>query len=287
MPEQAFEIDGMSMRTEAYNVSTQTGRWEMPGPRGDDLTLPGRSGYVFAPNKPLDAGVGSLAVWCIAKVPSTGAIPATQTLRQSQFSANMALLQRVFTRRHRLVTLRAQQADASWRTAAVQFTEWASPIVSAGGTRAEWSIGYTIPDVFWKDETDTTQQTATGATLPKTLDLTSFTNMTGIIEDAVITVTGPITNPRVTDTETGAWIQYTGTLASSAVWTIDCKAFTSSVAPTVGSVLAATSHAGSYRFLIIPNLNGVNAYPQLVLSGSGGGTNTKFGVIARRKWVTA
>lgn len=278
-----FEIDGMSMRTEAYNVSTLTGRFSMPSARGDDQVLPGRSGYVFTPNKPLDAGLGALAIWVVAKNPSNGTIPATQTLREAQFRSNMALLQRVFTRRHRLVTLRAGQPDGSVRQAQVQFTDWGEPEVQAQGTRAQWVIGFTIPAVFWKDESDTSQQTAANSTLPKNLDLSSFADMTGFIEDAVITVTGPITNPRVTDAETGAYIQYTGSLTGSDVWTIDSGQFISNKNAT--SVLSTTQHVGGYRFLTIPNIFGTSSTPRLTLSGTGGGSTTKFGVVARRKWV--
>lgn len=277
-----LEIDGLNMRSAAWNVATLTGRFSMPPARGDDLVLPGRSGYIPMLNKPYDAGLGVLAVW-VTGANSNGTFPATQTLRQTQMRTNLAQMQRFFTRKHRLSTIRAWQPDGSIRQAAVQFSDWGEPTVQAEGTRAEWTIGFTIPGVFWKDESDTTQQTAAGSSLPKTLTLTSFDNMTGVIEDAVLSVTGPITNPRITDPETGQWVQYTGTLANSAVWTVDCGAFTSKIGAT--DVLSATTNGGGYRFLTVSNIFGTSTTPQLVLSGSAGGTNTKFGIVARRKWL--
>jgi hypothetical protein len=277
-----LEIDGINMRTSAWNVSTQTGRFSMPPVRGDDLVLPGRSGYVFTPNKPYDAGIGVLSVW-VTGANSNGTFPTTHTLRQQQMRTNIAQMQRMFLRRHKLSTIRAWQPDGSIRQCLAQWTDWGEPTVQADGTRAEWTMGFSIPGVFWKDETDTSQQTATGSTLPKTLSLTSFDNMTGVIEDSVLSVTGPITNPRITDSETGQYVQYTGTLASSAVWTVDCGAFTSLVGAT--NVLSSTTHGGGYRFLTISNVFGSSTTPQLVLTGTAGGTNTKFGIVARRKWV--
>jgi len=278
----ALEIDGVNMRSQAWNVATLTGRFSMPAARGDDLQLPGKSGYVFTANKPFDAGIGVLALW-VTGANSDGTLPATQTLRQQQMRTNLATMQRFFTRRHRLSVIRATQPDGSIRQASVQFTDWGEPEVQAEGTRISWTIGFTIPGVFWRDESDTTQQTATGATLPKTLDLTSFANMTGVIEDAVFSVTGPITNPRITDRETGQYVEYIGTLASSSVWTVDAGAFTSVVGAS--SVLSSTRHSGGYNFLTISNIFGTSTTPSLQLTGTAGGTNTKFGVVARRKWI--
>jgi hypothetical protein len=277
-----IEIDGVDMRTQAYNAATRTGRYSMPGRRGEDLVLAGRSGYSFVANKPYDAGLGALSVW-VTGANANGTIPATQTLRRTSFETNMSLFQRLFTRRHKLSTLRAAQPDGTIRRAFVQWQEWGEPSVQAGGTRAEWSIGYTIPAVFWEDESTSSQDSAVGATLPKNLDLSTFANMTGVIEDSVITVTGAITNPRVTDAETGAYVQYTGTVASAQTWVINVANSTSVV--NAVSQLANTTHTGGYLFLVIPNIFGASSTPRLVLSGTSGNANTKLNVVARRKWV--
>lgn len=278
-----LEIDGMNMRTSAWNVSTQTGRFSLPAGRGDDLILPGRDGTVFVPNKPLEAGIGVLSVW-VTGANSNGTFPATQTLRQAQFKTNMAQFQRMFMRRHKLSTIRSTQPDASVRQALVQWVDWQEPEIQAEGTRAQWTIGFSIPSVFWQDESDTTQQTAANSTLPKTLSLSSFDNMTGFITDAVLSVTGPITNPRITDSETGQYVEYIGTVSGSEVWTIDCGAFTS--LKNAVNVLSSTRHAGGYRFLTVSNIFGSSTTPQLVLSGTAGSTTTKFGIVARRKWAS-
>jgi hypothetical protein len=279
-----LEIDGLNMRTEAWNVSTLTGRYSMPTLRGEDLTVPGRSGYYFVPGKASEAGVGALAVWVAGKNPD-GTIPGTQTGRVAKFKENLALIQRVFQRRHRLSTMRAGQTDGTFRVAQVQWVEWSEPEVQAGGTWAQWSIGYSIPSVYWSDEDARSQVTSASSTLPKDLNLTQFADMTGVIDDALISVTGPITNPRVTDAETGHYIELIGTVASGEVWIVDVGASTSTRNGV--SVLQNTRHAGSYRFLTISNLYGLSGTPRLVLSGSGGGGTTRFGIVARRKWVSA
>lgn len=282
MTELGLEIDGVSMRTEAFNVSTQNGRWSLPAKRGDDTVISARSGYTFVPNKPFEAGSGVLTVWAVGKN-LDGTVPATHTLRQQALRDNVARLQRFFTRTHRLSHLRAEQPDGTWRVADVQWTDWEDPDVSAGGTRAEWTIGYSIPGVWWSDETQTTQSSPAGAALPYTFDLSAFANMTGQLEDAVLTVTGPLTNPRITDAETGAWVQFTGSISTGQTWVIDNSMWTSRA--NNADALATTTHAGNYRLLTIPNCYGLSNTPRLVLSGTGVALTTKLTVTGYRKWA--
>lgn len=243
-------------------------------------------------NKPFEEGVGALALWAIGATtspattgPTVGdrVLPATVEGRRQAFEQNMQTVMRFFTRPHRLSAIRAQQADGSVRRALVEWKEWSEPEVQAGGTRAEWGISYIIPGVWWEDETVTTQTSVAAASLA-TLDLTQFSGMTGIIDDAVITVFGPITNPKIQDMETGQWVQYSGTVAAGQSWVIDCGAFTSMVG--VSSVLANTKHGGGYRFLTIPNCYGLSNTPRIAMTqGTSLGATTALRVSARRKWV--
>lgn len=211
-------------------------------------------------------------------------VPNTLAGQRQAFEDNLNRLLRLFTRPHKLSTIRAAQPDGSIRRAQVEWQEWSEPEVMAGGTRAEFGIGYVIPSVWWEDENSTTQAATAGATLPKTLDLTSFNGMTGIIEDAVLTVAGPITNPRITDEESGAYIEYTGTVPTGQSWVIDVAAATSQVNNV--SVMTNTKHAGNFKLFVIPNCYGTTDTPRLTLSGSAGGTATNLSVTARRKWAT-
>lgn len=281
-----LEIDGIDFRGHGFNAVSRSGRYNLPNKRGENLVLPGASGATFLPNKPLEVGVGTLSVFVVGMTTSgeNVVIPATHALRKQAFEDNMAILMRLFTRPHRLSVIRAADPAGGIRRASVEWKEWGEPEVMAGGTRAEFSIGYEIPGVWWEDESATVQSATAGATLPKTLNLTSFTGMTGFIEDAVFSVPGPITNPRITDSQTGAWVQYTGTVPNGQTWTLDVAAATSIVNSL--SVMANTTHVGGYKLLTIPNeYNGTNT-PQLVLSGSGGGTNTNLTVTAKRKWAS-
>ena len=270
-----LEVDGVSFRGQGFGAATRSGRYSIPARRGENLILPGASGSTFVKNKPFEEGLGALAVWAIgATTDGSGglSVPSTFAGQRQAFEANMATVMRLFTRGHRLSTIRAAQPDGSIRRALVEWREWSEPEVMAGGTRAEWAIAYTIPAVWWEDESTTTQGGS------GTVDLTSFANMTGIIENAVITVTGASTAPKITDAETGAWVQYTGNLAAGQQWVLDVGAATSKV--DGASVMSNTIHVGNSKLLVIPNCYGASNTPRLTLSGGG-----SFSVTARRKWV--
>lgn len=277
-----LEIDGLSMRTEAWNVTTRTGRYSMPLARGEDMIMAGKSGYTFVPNKPYGAGIGVFDVW-VSGANSNGTVPTTHAGRRTQFETNLRQIQRVFTRRHKLSTVRSAQADGTIRRALVQWDLWSEPEVQAQGTRAQWQVGFSIPSVWWEDEATTAQSATVGATLPKTLSLTSFANMTGVIEDGVIAVSGAITNPRVTESETGAYVELIQVVADATTWTVDVGAATSKIG--AGSVMTNTRHVGGYPLLTVSNVLGAGTTPSLVLSGSSGGANCNLTFTARRKWA--
>lgn len=274
-------FDGVVLNTYAYNVTTGTGRANIPATRGDQLQLPGRSGYIPAQNLAYEEGEFTLSMFVLgANTDDTR--PATTNLKRRAYETNLATLMRIFSVRGRLCHVTAVQADGSTRESWAEVQEAIQISTMAGRTRGEFAVNCLIPDVYWRDTSPTTQATTASATLPKTLDLTSFTNMTGTIEDSVVTVTGPATNPRVTDVETGIYVQYNGSLTSAQSWVVDSGAYTSKVGAT--DVTLNTTHGGHVRYLIIPPYLAGQAYPRLSLSGAGGGSTTKLSVTAYRKY---
>ena len=277
-------FDGQQLNTYANNISTFSGRLTTPEIRGESLILPSRSGYIFSPNRPLGPGEMTWSMWVLG-CNDNGILPAGSSYRK-QFQANWDFLSRLFTRRSKLSHVTKVLPDGSTRECDVEVVDRLEPEAAAGGTRAEFNVALQIPDVYWQDTSNTTQAATAGATLPKTLNLTSFAGMTGTIEDAVVTVTGAIQNPRVTETETGIYVQLNDTLTAGQTWVFDCKNFTSIKGGST-DVVINTVHVGHPKFLIITPWNGTGTTPQLVLSGTGGGANTNISVTARRKWLVA
>jgi len=81
---------------------------------------------------------------------------------------------------------------------------------------------------------------------------------------AIITLTGPLTAPTITNTTNGVAVQYNANLAGAGnVVVIDCGLFTTTPAAAIGSII----HTGSPSFMVLePGDN------DLTLTGGGGGT---------------
>lgn len=285
--EQPFQmqVDGVRIDTYAFNIVSRTGRYNIPSNRGANYTLPGRNGVVYVPNKPTEPLQTGFAMWVVGTDPLTGTIPRTHAQKRTQFESNMNTLLRTFSRKSGLLRIVAAQPDGSTRECYAELSDAVAPTIQAGGTRSELAVVFDIPSGSWQDTSMTASTSPVGASLPKTWDITELAGMTALCEDAVVTVTGPIINPRVTDTDTGAYVQLNLTLGTGDIWVVDAGAFTSRV--NSADALPNTIHKGHYRYIVISPTSYGRALPQLVLSGSGGGSTTKFSVMARRKWLSA
>ena len=274
-----WRIDELAVSTVAYNVASTV--LSVPAPKGAHITLPGQDGYTFTPNRSFSPGEFALSMWVIGAEPD-GTIPGTRTLRRGLFERNLHHLLSIATNTSRPVLLSKRQPGTTARRWAYGSVEDSTSIETMmSRQRAVFSLVFSLGDSFWADDSLTSATSTANSTLPKTLDLTAAASMSAPVKDAVVTVTGPVTNPRITNPETGVWVEMVGTLASGAVWTVDSGAYTSKV----GAANVTTRHGGHPRFVYIPTRQGNTSIPRLVLSGTGGGTLTKFSVSFRRKWA--
>lgn len=276
-----FRLDSL-----ATNVETKSGITSMSGLQGSSPSIAGRNGSLYTPGKARENGRVVISGW--ATFDNNDGIPQSQ--RYAQWRANMDQIMYLFDTQHDQIVLREYVNDLSniqalageYRQATVEVTAAIDPEM-LGEAFGKFTIECIINDVFWESSSVYNYLSGTGtANAVKTHTLSDLAGSTAPIVDSVINVTGPITNPRVTDLRSGHYIQYNAALASSAVWSIDCKAFTSKVG--ANSVTGQTVSVGKMS----PYLFGVSAWgsaaPQVSLSGTGSGTNTRFGLNARRKW---
>lgn len=271
--------DELKLSGVAFNISATV--LATPAMRGEHLTLAQRSGVIPTFNRPRDPQEFGFNMWVLGCDASTGAIPATRTLRRAMFDSNLATLLRIFTEDHKPIRFKFENASGLNRVADALITDTVSLTTMMARQRGEFTITFMLPDVYWRDETQTNTSSTASSTLPKDLPLTHLAGSSAPIDDSIITVAGPITNPRVTDLETGTWVQYTGTVAAGVNWVVDSGAFTSTVGGS--SVRGATSHSGHPRFMYIPTRYNNTNTPTLRLTGSGGGTGTRLTVQSYRK----
>lgn len=278
--DEALVVGGLCMNTQAWMITSRTGRHTVPGFRGDDITVPGVSGKTFVANKPLDTGLYTLTMIILGIHPD-GTVPHP-TAQRDVFQDNYETILRACLSSSAPVTLYSWQPDGTVRTTtATLIGNSPDPTLNVGGRRAEVSFVFTILPGMWKDFNSTTVTgTASASWSNQALALTKLANGTAPIEDSVITVTGPITNPVVSNVVTGTSVTYTGTVPAGQTWVIDCGAWTSKV--NGASVLSATTHSGHARFVVI-GPGPTDTGPTINLSGSGTTTATNLSIVANRK----
>lgn len=273
--------NGLCLNTLAWNITTKTGRYSLPQNRGEDYSIPGVNGKTFVANKPIDTALYSLSMFILGAYPD-GTVPPSPAQR--------VFLQRNFEQIVRQcmvytapITLYAWHPNGSVRTAQATLTGTSAPdgTMFMGGRRAELTLAFDILPGVWSDYLPiTVAGTASSAWSNQTLTLTPLSNGTASIDDSVITVAGPITNPIVSNAATGTSVTYTGTVPNGQSWVIDCGQWTSKV--NAVSVLANTTHTGHPRFVLIAP-GDMSTTPSLTLTGSSTGAATNLSVTATRK----
>lgn len=98
---------------------------------------------------------------------------------------------------------------------------------------ADIGVAITLPYVFWSDTDDLVWYSdpvgGTGTTVK--YEVSNLRGSTAPIDDAIIIVNGPATNPRVQCPKTGGYIQYNGVLTSTQAWRIDVGHYLSGTGP--------------------------------------------------------
>ncbi len=278
-------VNGYCLNNLAWNITTKNGRYSVPGTRGDDYTLPGVSGKVFVPNKPLDTGLFTLSMFVLGAYPD-GSIPPAPAQRMALQHNLEQIFRQCFSTSY-LVTLYQWHPSGAVRVSQGTMAGSSANDVSMfmGGRRAELSLAFEIMSGVWTDYLPATVAgTPSASWSNQTLSLTALRGGTANIEDSVVTVTGPITNPIVSNTATGTSVKYTGTVPSGQTWVIDSGQYTSKVNGT--SILSNTTHSGHARFLVIDSGDAFNP-PTVTLTGSGTSSVTNLSVTATRKHLIA
>lgn len=142
---------------------------------------------------------------------STGAAPTTVDQARQNFDANLDFLSLLFSRRRNLASLVRTLSSGQQRLGLVSVMGVIEPTL-VPVTDAMITVEVTFPDPFWRDATDSTL--ASGIAPGFSGVVTGMAAGTAPINDMQFNITGPVTNPRITDNESGSWVQYTGTIAA-------------------------------------------------------------------------
>jgi hypothetical protein len=284
----SLTIDGVSLGSYAYGITERTGWDSSPGLVGENVRVPGRDG-VYWRAKDYDAGRMVLSMY-VQGVGSGGSVPSGST-PEATFRANLDALLALFGKRHGLLTIDKGIEDGTIRRNYGEVTATIEPDYQGPDSFALLKVEITLPDPLWHSVAAVTIEPAGSASSPRTVALSALAGSTAPISDATVLVIGPATNPRITDTVSGAWIQLTGSIASGSVWRVRCADFVSESGASLGytggtasSQIASTTFSGPRLLPLTPDP--VSLTPSLTLSGSGFTSATTLRISARRRFLS-
>jgi len=263
---------------------------------GTFTSIPQRNGVVGRPNRSYAAGELSLSMWVVGCTEG-GTVPDYSTpIRRALFERNLSMLHTLLGAQNGPVTLmKYRTAPGDGYTSPYESVSTRAYLTGStsidtmlGRQRAEVVFTFTLIDSFW---TNINPNTASVTGIPKlTVNLDKMGDAP--VDDAVITITGPVNLPTVTCPESGVSFSYNGNLTTGQTLVVDCNTWDAKIGST--SVVANMSHSGHARFMYIPPrslptamMGAFNFYPTLTLTGSGGTAVTGLSVKYSTKYQVA
>jgi Phage tail protein len=280
---ETLSVDGVVLNTLAYNIESTTGRLKTPPIRGDNVQVPSRHGSIFSSTKMYDEGSIVLPMWVRGCNPN-GSIPYTSSERE-EFFKNIDMLTSLFSSKRRLLDLRHKLPDGSVRQAMVEVRDVIDFSNESYSPMGKFSVILNMPEAFWKDVADVTS-TNTIAVSGANLELDEFIGATAPMEDLSFTITGPVTNFKMSATENGVAIspelsfQYAGAIAATKSLTVNCATW-ALTAVGFSPVYSNVTHKGSARYMVVMP----DALPRIKVEGTALTGASAVSVTGRRKFL--
>jgi hypothetical protein len=282
-------VDGVRLDTLAWNIEkiNRAGASR----READVAVPGRDGALPSLNDDLDSARLGLEMFVMG-TDEDGAVPVAG--RRDTLRENLDELVHLFGKRHALLEVQEVVAAGVTRRAWAKVTDSIAPDLNTPGSSGQFAVSMVLPYGVWEDvgTTDWTQ-VAPGAAV----EVTSLQGATERVLDAILLVKGPITNPRITDPATGAYVELQAALTAADYWRVNVGTW----ATRTGNLgLGSSDATGTDRqavtrfggtpnqaaFLPLTPVRDTGARRvRLTLTGSGTDGTTALSVRARRKYA--
>ena len=274
---ETLSVNGVVLNNYAYNIESLTGRLRTPAKRTSNVVVPGRHGAVRTAGKKFDQNVLTLPMWVVGG-DEDGGIPVDSTARRQLFD-NLDLLSHLFLGTDGILDIRHTLPDGSVRQCfadvldAIDFTTYsADPL-------AKFGVSLTVPDAFWQDVSDLSQQLqANGSSVL----FTDFAGATAPMETLTATINGPWNNPKLTFSD-GSWVQYSASFTSTQGIIINSSNWSLTGVGSVTPSLNALTYSGGNRWMSIPPTG--KDPVAVTLAGSARTTATKLTLAGRRKFL--
>lgn len=262
-------IDGVPLKQGLVrDVETRAGWSNVTATAGQNLSVPNRAGEIFMP-KDITAGGFSLSLWLFG---------ASEDELRDEFDR----LLRLVVQPSRMLTVQKVYPDRKTRVCRAELTGGIRPtVIGAHGMRA--TLTFRIPAGIWESQDTYTHQTVAGAPLPQPLRLTHLAQATAPMDNAILTIHGPITNPVVGWSNPGyditERVTYSGTVPAGASLTLNSGTWGISGNGFPVNTAAVIPSGG--RFLTIAH----SSDPAVTLSGVGGGATTQLVVQSKAAFI--
>lgn len=287
-------VDGVRLDTLAKNI-TQINR-AVASRRAADVQLPGVDGLLPSYNDNLDAVPFGLEMW-VRGTDDNGAVPAAGA--QDTFRANLDELLHLFGKRHALIQLQEQVTATATRQCWVKVVDSIAPDINTPGSSGIFTVSFLMVYGVWEDTATQDWNGTLGAATGVVQDVTTLQDATERSTDTIFLVTGPITNPRITDTNTGAYVQLNQALAAGQYWRVNVATWASRYGATPSTLgasdttgtdgTASTVYGGTKNqaaFLpLVPVRSGGVRKVQVALSGTAMTAATRLSARTRRKFA--
>lgn len=274
MPTESWVVDGVNLSSVAYDITSRDGMDTVPAVSGSNVSTAQSHGERWV-RKYYTAARKQLIMWVSSKDRTTGVDGTDLDTKRANLDANIDYLVTLFARRNKLLTVSRTLSDGTIRVARAEVITAMDP-VQVGLAHAKFSVELYIPEGFWRDAANSTLlSSAPGSNLV----VTGAAKATAPMQDLQFVITGPATNPRITDVESGSYFQYNGTIAGGNTLTVNNSNMTISGS---GVSLGNMVHVGETNWVTVyPSIAGV----LINFSASGTSGATKVDVIGKKAFL--
>lgn len=222
-----WDVDGVSLHMYGWSVTTLGGnRIDLPSRRGSNITISGAPGQRWVPKQP-DSHIITLSMFLTGMDPATGDQTGDEILR---WNDSWDFLQRLFWRvegrqfvltRRRLLTINGVPTILV-TSGLGEFSAGMVPTMT-GRTRAEFTVDITMASPYFFGQQITVPLNV-GIGTPVFNPGHDLAGPSGNME---VILTGPLTNPRITNATASpdVWVLHKGTIAAGVTVTLDVGSF--------------------------------------------------------------
>lgn len=258
-----WDVDGVSLQTYAYNITTWGGDKQAPPPlRGEDVLIPYRPGRTWVP-KEADSRTITLEMWVQGSLPN-GSVPSGP--QKLEFQNNLRILRNLFWDPKRQITLTKRWDIGGAVMVASAKASFAGGFIPSmhGSSHASFSVELYLADPYFYGP-EITHNFNNGAASQAQIIFIQGDEATTAVK---VQFYGDRSSPKMTNSKNGEFVELAETLTGGSVL-IDVDAFTAKSGGTNHIRYVRSALTDSKHWMVLEP-----GQQTLTLSGTGTGNAT-------------